>query len=214
MPDASLPQAMRRARLAAALNERGGGIALVPTAPERPRNADSDHPYRHGSDFHYLSGFDEPQAWLLVAANGHSTLLCRERHEERELWDGRRLGVDAAPAALGVDAAFDVEQLDALMPGLLANQPAVWFPFGDHPGLGAQVEGWLATVRSRARDGVACPQAVRDLAPLLGEMRLHKDDGEIATMRRAAAISAGAHARAMRFCAAHFRAGAGRGLPE
>ena len=99
MPDASLPQAMRRARLAAALNERGGGIALVPTAPERPRNADSDHPYRHGSDFHYLSGFDEPQAWLLVAANGHSTLLCRERHEERELWDGRRLGVVSDPGA-------------------------------------------------------------------------------------------------------------------
>ena len=48
----------RRNRLAAQLHAAGGGIALLPTAPERPRNADSDHPYRHDSHFHYLTGFD------------------------------------------------------------------------------------------------------------------------------------------------------------
>ena len=196
----------RRMRLARSIADAGGGVAVVPTAPERQRNSDSDHPYRHDSHFHYLTGFDEPQAWLLLGANGHSTLLCRERHPEREIWDGRRLGPEAAPAVLGVDVAFDVEQLDRTAIERLANQPAVWFPFGVHPDLQAQVDRWLATLRSRERSGVGCPQTQRDLGPLLAEMRLLKDSTEISLMRRAAQISAGAHARAMRYCAGRFRA--------
>src|SRR3982751_845253 len=58
------PFLARRRRIAAALHEAGGGVAIVPTAPERQRNSDNDHPYRHGSDFHYLTGFAEPGAWL------------------------------------------------------------------------------------------------------------------------------------------------------
>jgi Xaa-Pro aminopeptidase len=196
----------RRARLALQLREAGGGVALIATAPERQRNSDSDHPYRHDSSFHYLTGFDEPGAWLVLQASGTSALLCRERDPEREIWDGLRLGVEAAPAALGVDRAFDVAEIDAVMLDQLANQPAVWFPSGVGDTVPRRLEGWLDTLRARARSGIECPRAQRDLAPLLAEMRLHKDASEIATMRRAAQISAGAHARAMRFCGARFRA--------
>jgi Xaa-Pro aminopeptidase len=184
----------------------GGGVAVIPTAPERQRNGDSDHPYRHDSHFHYLSGFDEPQAWLLLDAGGRSALLCREKNPEREIWDGQRLGPAAAPAALGVDEGFAVEALDQVLPEWLANQSAVWFPFGTHADLQAQVDRWLAHVRQRERSGVTCPGAQRDLNLLLAEMRLVKDPTEVETMRRAAAISAGAHARAMRWCAQRFRA--------
>ncbi|HEY4066435.1 MAG TPA: aminopeptidase P N-terminal domain-containing protein [Burkholderiaceae bacterium] len=195
----------RRARLAQALREAGGGVALIATAPERQRNSDSDHPYRHDSSFHYLTGFDEPGAWLVLQASGRSILLCRERDPEREIWDGRRLGVAAAPAALGVDAALDVAAIDTLMAEQLAGQPAVWWPSGAGELVPRRLEGWLDALRARVRAGAECPSAQRDLAPLLAEMRLHKDAGEIATMRRAAQISAGAHARAMRFCGARFR---------
>jgi Xaa-Pro aminopeptidase len=196
----------RRARLARQLREAGGGVALIATAPERQRNSDSDHPYRHDSSFHYLTGFDEPGAWLVLHASGASALLCRERDPEREIWDGLRLGVEAASAALGIDRAFDVAGIDAVMLDQLANQPAVWFPSGVGDTVPHRLERWLDTLRGRARSGVECPSAQRDLAPLLAEMRLHKDASEIATMRRAAQISAGAHARAMRFCGARFRA--------
>ena len=204
----------RRQRLAAQIARQGGGIAIVPTAPERPRNGDGDHPYRHDSHFHYLTGFDEPQAWLLLDEQGRSTLLCREKNPEREIWDGMRLGPEAAPAALGVDEAHPVEALDKLAADRIADRSAVWFPFGLHAGLQARVDGWLAEVRSRERRGVQAPGAQRDLVPLLAEMRLCKDAGELDTMRRAAQISAGAHARAMRFCARHFRASPHLGLPE
>jgi Xaa-Pro aminopeptidase len=196
----------RRARLAAALRAAGGGIALIPTAPERARNADNDHPYRHDSSFHYLTGLDEPGAWLVVNANGECALGCRDANPEMEIWHGRRLGVAAAPAALGIDAAFDVDTLDAVMLERLAGQPAVWFPFGGEPATAQRVDGWLATLRARSRIGIEAPATQRDLAPLLAQLRIVKDPGELATMRRAAQISAEAHARAMRFCGARFAA--------
>ncbi|GAP34480.1 aminopeptidase P N-terminal domain-containing protein [Piscinibacter sakaiensis] len=208
-----LPCLSRRAALAARLRAAGGGVAVLPTAPARLRNGDSEYPYRGSSHFQHLTGFDEPEAWLVLDASGHSTLFLREKDPEREVWDGRRLGVDAAPQVLGVDRARPVSALDEDLPALLDGQPAVWWPFGETPGLEARVEGWLALLRGRARRGARVPEALRDLGPLVGEMRLVKDAGEIATMRRAAAISADAHRRAMRWCGARFRAGA-TAIPE
>ncbi len=199
----------RRAELAAAMARHGGGIAVLPTAPERQRNSDNDFPFRYDSHFHYLTGFGEPQAWLVLVSDGRSTLFCRAKDAEREIWDGLRLGHEAAPAALGVDAAYPLAELDTMLPKLLANQSAVWFPFGIHGGLPAQIEAWLAAVRAKERQGLECPSVQRDLNLLLDEMRLIKDAGELVTMRRAASISAGAHVRAMRFCAERSRAGAG-----
>ena len=204
----------RRARLAQALRAGGGGLAVIPTAPERPRNSDNVHPYRHDSHFHYLTGFDEPQAWLLLADSGESTLLCRSKDPDREIWDGLRLGPAAAPAALGVSAAFDIAALDTVVAERLANQAAVWFPFGLHSGLEARLEVWLAGLRAQERNGVQSPATQRDLTPLIAEMRVLKDAEELALMRRAAAISAGAHARAMRFCGARFRAAPDGCVPE
>ena len=197
-----------RARRAALARQIGpGGIALVPTAPQQQRNRDNDHPYRFDSYFHYLSGFGEPNAWLVVEGNGRSSLWCQPKNLEREIWDGYRLGPDAAPTALGVDAAYSVATLDTALPALLDGKDTVWFPYGVHAGLQARVEDWLAGVRGKARQGALAPHTQRDLCPLLDEMRLVKDASELATMRRAGAISAGAHVRAMQKCAQWLRAG-------
>ncbi|MDW5441189.1 aminopeptidase P N-terminal domain-containing protein [Polaromonas sp. SM01] len=204
----------RRAAVARALKAAGGGVALLPTAPELARNRDSDFPYRHDSYFYYLTGFDEPQGWLVIEANGRSTLFCRPKDLEREIWDGFRLGPKAAPAALGVDAAFSVETLEEKMPALLSNQQAVWFPFATHKGLETQVDGWLNQVRARVRLGAECPQSQHDLCKLLDEMRLFKDSHEIAILRRAGKISAGAHVRAMQTSAAMLRQPVKGGLRE
>jgi Xaa-Pro aminopeptidase len=199
---------IRRAALAQALQSAGGGVAIVPTAPEQQRNSDCEFPYRHDSSFHYLTGFDEPASWLVLDASGRSTLFCRDTDAQREVWDGRRLGPVDAPQQLGVSQAFSLSLLDEKLPELLAGQTALWFSFGRHPGLQARTDAWLASVRGRARSGVECPASQRDLSPLLDDMRLVKDAVELATMRRAGAISAGAHARAMRYCAHRFRGGA------
>ena len=198
----------RRAKLAAQLGEKGeGGVAIIPTAPERSRNRDSDFAYRHDSYFYYLTGFMEPNAWLVLDASGRSTLFCQPKDLEREIWDGYRLGPDAAVAALGVSAAMSVADLDAHLPKLLENQHTVWYPFATHKGLETRVDSWLNAVRARVRFGAQCPAQQRDVCGPLDEMRLIKDAHEQAVMRRASAISARAHIRAMQTSARMLRAG-------
>ena len=197
--------ATRRARLAAQLG--AGGIAIIPTAREQQRNRDSDFLFRHDSYFYYLTGFTEPQAWLVITAEGESTLFCQPKDLEREIWDGIRLGPDAAPATLGVQRALPVTELDVQLPKLLENRSTVWFPFATHDGLENRIEGWLRPVRARVRFGALCPDQQRDVCALLDEMRLVKDAPELDVMRRACAISARAHIRAMQRSAAMLRAG-------
>ncbi|AVO35958.1 aminopeptidase P N-terminal domain-containing protein [Ottowia oryzae] len=204
-PTPSAVYAARRARVAAQIG--ANAIAIVPTAPERQRNRDSDFPYRHDSYFYYLTGFTEPNAWLVITGDGRSTLFCQPKDVEREIWDGIRLGPDAAPAALGVDEAFSVNELDQRLPKLLENRAVVWYPFATHPGLETRIDGWLNQVRARVRYGALAPDTQRDLCAVLDEMRLIKDAHELATMRRASQISARAHVRAMQRSAAMLRAG-------
>ncbi|MDO5290376.1 MAG: aminopeptidase P N-terminal domain-containing protein [Pseudomonadota bacterium] len=201
--------AARRARVAAAMQQLAGdgGIAIVPTAPERNRNRDSDFPYRHDSYFYYLTGFTEPNAWLVLLGTGRSILFCQPKDPEREIWDGIRLGPQAAPAALGVDEAYTVDELDTRLPALLENTRTVWYPFATHAGLPARIDGWLQKVRARVRYGALAPDGQRDACAILDEMRLVKDAHELDIMRRAARISARAHVRAMQRSAAMLRAG-------
>jgi len=201
----TLLYAQRRARLAAQLGP--DAVAIIPTAPEHLRNRDSEFLFRFDSYFHYLSGFGEPNAWLVITSEGHTTLFCNPKDLEREIWDGLRLGPEAAPAALGVDAAYPVTDLEQRLPRLLENKTTVWYPFATHLGLEGRIDGWLKTVRSRVRFGALCPEAQRDLCALLDEMRLVKDAHEQGVMRRAAQISAGAHIRAMQLSARMLRAG-------
>ena len=201
--------AARRARLAAQLcsTQGEGGVAIIPTAPEQQRNRDSDFAYRHDSYFYYLTGFTEPNAWLVLDASGHSTLFCQPKDLAREIWDGYRLGPDAAVDALGVNTAHSVAELDTVLPKLLENQHTVWYPFATHKGLETRVDGWLNAVRARVRFGALCPAQQRDVCGPLDEMRLIKDAHEQDVMRRASAISARAHIRAMQTSARMLRLG-------
>lgn len=187
----------RRQRLAQAMDR---GIAVIPTAPEKLRNRDAGYPYRFDSYFYYLTGFAEPDAVLVMVVGDtvSSTLFCRERDPEKEIWDGFRHGPEGARERFGFDAARATGELEAQAPGLLADQPAVYCMVGADPAWDARIVGWINSVRAQARTGVVAPAEIKDVRAILDEMRLFKDQHEIATMRRAAAISAAAHRRAMR----------------
>lgn len=190
----------RRAALIAGMHARGGGVAIIPTAREVMRNRDADYPFRHDSYFYYLSGFTEPEAVIVLVAGqeNRSILFCRDKNLEREIWDGYRFGPDAARDQFGFDQAFAVDCLDKEMAQLLADAPAVFYALGHDSGRDGQVQQWLHSVRALGRSGVATPSSIIDVNVLLDEMRLFKDAGEIAIMKRAGDISAEAHCRAMR----------------
>ena len=185
----------------------GGGIAVIATAPELARNRDSDFPYRHDSDFYYLTGFEEPGATLVmkVASSGksyqlESHLFCRPKDLEREIWDGIRLGPEAAPEILGIEFAHSNQELDQKLGELLADQDAVYVRLAESAEADRRIRHWMKQVRGQARSGINPPSEFHDIETLIHEMRLFKDIHEIEIMRRAAAISARAHIRAMQAC--------------
>jgi len=193
------PFKARRERLLQQMQARGGGIALIPTAPEALRNRDTHYPYRFDSYFYYLTGFREPEAVLVLVAGDEpkSILYCRAKDEEREIWDGYRYGPDAACEAFAMDEAHPIGDLGPMLPGLLADQAALFFSLGHDAHWDQQVTAALNAARANTRSGVTAPAMVTDVRALVDEMRLVKDDSEIARMRRAAAISAEAHRQAM-----------------
>ena len=198
----------RRNALAKLIRAKSGsGIAVISTAPEVARNRDSEFPYRHDSDFFYLTGFEEPGATLVMEIKGsgknynlQSHLFCRPKDPEREIWDGIRLGPEAAPEVLGVEFAHSNQELDHKLAELLADQESVYIRLSESAEADRRLRHWMKQVRGQARSGINPPSEFHDVEALIHEMRLFKDAHEIETMRRAAAISARAHVRAMQIC--------------
>jgi Xaa-Pro aminopeptidase len=196
MHDSSTYQ-KRRNRL---MQKMQSGITVIPTAPEVERNGGTHYPYSYDSYFHYLSGFGEPEAVLVLIAGDspQSILFCREKNPEREVWDGFRYGPEVAKKEFAFDAAFPIAQVDEKLIELMGNQPALYHPVGHDPAWDVRLLGLRAQVQEKVRSGISAPNEIHDVRTLLDEMRLIKDEQEIAVMRRAANISANAHMRAMR----------------
>jgi Xaa-Pro aminopeptidase len=190
----------RSALLRSMRDHSGGGLALIPTAPEVARNRDSLYPFRQDSYFHYLSGFPEPDAVIALLADpdgDRQLLFCREKNEEREIWDGFRYGPDAAKEIFGFDEAHPIAALGERLPELASDRPALFTPLGLLEPWDRRIVQLLNDVRNRARTGVSAPEEVIDVRSMLDAMRLVKDEHEANLMRRAASISGGAHRRAM-----------------
>jgi len=194
---ASSSYSERRLRFLQQMGERA--IAIIHAAPVAIRNNDVEHDYRQDSDFFYLTGLDEPESVLILSTvHEHSAVLfVRPRNPEREVWDGPRIGVDGAKA-LGVSAAFESKLLRSKLVSYLEDAETLHFRLGVDRDRDDVVLASIEAARRRHRFGHAYPGTIVDPSLILHEMRLIKDAGEIEIMRRAAAITAEAHAAAMR----------------
>ena len=193
--------ALRRQRLAEQMDDRSA--VIVPAASLLPRNNDVEFPFRQDSDFYYLTGFDEPDALMLLTKRaGVITyhLFCLPRDPQMEIWHGFRYGPEGAKAVFGADKAGSIDELDEQMPSLLDGIAQLYFCMGSPLETEARIDMWLSAMRQQVRQGVQAPTQLTDLAPSLHDMRLIKSDGEAAVMRAAGEISAAAHVRAMQAC--------------
>ncbi|MBV1892176.1 MAG: Xaa-Pro aminopeptidase [Gammaproteobacteria bacterium] len=191
--------ARRRKELMAMIGK--DAIAIVPAAPERTRSRDTLYPYRQDSDFHYLCGFPEPEAVLVLIprrAQGQFIVFCRERDRERETWDGYRAGPEGACEQYGADDAFPITDMDEILPGLLEGKSKVYSAIGKDKEFDQRLMEWVNSIRAKARTGAVPPGEFVDLDHILHENRLFKKPAELKLMRKAAKISAEAHCRAMR----------------
>jgi Xaa-Pro aminopeptidase len=190
----------RRTQLAKQLPQ--GSLAIIAAAHEILRNGDSHYRFRQDSNFYYLSGFNEPDAVLVITGgkDSRSILFNRPRNPLEEQWNGVRLGQEGARSVLAMDAAFAIADLATELPKLLVDRGAIYYSLGKKPLLEQQIIKALTEVKSQVRRGVKAPEALVDLEPILGEMRLFKSEHELSLMRQAARISAAAHHKAMQTC--------------
>ncbi len=181
-----------------------GSAALIFAAAEATRSADSEYPYRQNSDFWYFTGFNEPEALLVLIksneSHNHSVLFNRVRDKNAEIWFGRRLGQEAAPQKLGVDRALAWSEVNAQLGQLLNGLDVVYHAQGLYPYADKIVFGALEKLRQGSRQNLSAPATLTDWRPWVHEMRLFKSPEEIEVLKRAGEISALAHTRAMEKC--------------
>ncbi len=191
----------RRQRLMSQLEENS--IAIIPSAKMVIRNRDAEHQFRQDSDFYYLTGFNEPDACLVLIPGreqGEYLMFCRERDREREIWDGYRQGPEGVVKKLGADDAFPIDDIDEILPGLIEGRTRVYSRMGALPEFDRQLMDWVNQIKAKVRTGAVPPEDFSDISHLLHDLRLIKSKQEIAIMRDAAKISAKAHIRAMQYC--------------
>ncbi len=193
----------RRQQLLAQLP--ANSVVLIAAASEQSRSRDTEYPFRQNSDFWYYTGFNEPDALLILSkdqqAHCDALLLCRDKDPLAEIWQGRRLGPAAALTTLGLKAASISEQHEQLTLAINGKN-AGYLTLGEQPALEQQLASIMQNLRQREKRGDIAPMCLHDLRPFSSEQRLIKDEAELATMRRAAQISSQAHHRAIQFCRA------------
>ncbi len=200
--DAKIDPALHRDRRQRLLNALGDGLLLLPTAAETTRNGDVLHEYRPGSDFHFLTGFPEPEAVLVAWRTGRngqrSVLFVRPRDPAREIWDGRRHGVTGAQRRFGVDEALPIGELWQKLPALVEPHRRLFHRLGGDGAFDQRLLAMFAANarRHRRRQPTAHP-AIEDPTPAIASLRLVKDAAELAAQRAAAAVTVAGHVAAM-----------------
>lgn len=187
----------RRSRILDAMPE--GSALLLATNPERNRSNDTHFRFRPASDFYYVCGFPEPEAWLLLRKGLEGpafVLFVQPKDPAREVWTGIRAGLKGAVKEYGADEAFSVEDFDSRLAELLAPANKLYFSFGRERKHEARVNNILSKVRG-GRKAELGPVCIEDSQAFLAEFRLFKTPAELEVMREGARITAEAHRLAM-----------------
>jgi Xaa-Pro aminopeptidase len=178
-------------------------IAIIPAAREQVRSRDTEYPFRQDSDFYYLSGFDEPDAVLVLLPgrrHGQFVVFCRERDASVELWHGHRAGPEGVCQKFGADDAFPIGDIDDILPGLIEGRERVYYSMGRSAGFDEKIMAWVNSIRSKEHTGAVPPGEFTDLDHMLHDLRLFKSAAEQRLLRKAGEITASAHRRAMQAC--------------
>ncbi|BBN82583.1 Xaa-Pro aminopeptidase [Pseudoalteromonas sp. A25] len=196
--------AQRRARLLSQLDKNS--VAIIPAATELTRSRDTEYPFRQDSDFFYLTNFNEPDAVLVLCKDTDeqvaSHLFCRNKDKVAEIWHGRRVGYEQAKQQYLFDESYPLSELEEQLKELVNNKRVLYYAQGTYRDFDSKVWDLLNTLRSGPKKGCRAPEIIKDIRPLVHEMRLFKSTAEVAVMRKAAQISCEAHKRAMCFAKA------------
>ncbi|MCC6954626.1 MAG: aminopeptidase P N-terminal domain-containing protein [Deltaproteobacteria bacterium] len=184
-----IPESVYAKRRREVLKRINGGVALFTANPVATLSRDRDYPFHQHTDFFYLTGFNEPEAALVLRSDGHgpsSVLFLRDSDPQRERWEGPRLGLKKARKAFQVDEVRPFVELPRKFRELVLGHPTLYY---SPAGIRAIDELVFASLRSPVESREPLPFSVTDARAILNDMRVVKDHHEIELMRRAAAIT-------------------------
>ena len=102
-----------------------GGVAIIPAAIPAIRTHNMEYTYRQNSNFYYLTGFEEPNSICVIAPDHpeHQFIMfVQPRDREREIWDGKRVGIDGAIEDFGADVGFPISEFDQKIPDYIKDK--------------------------------------------------------------------------------------------
>ena len=198
----NLPAINYQERLAQVMACLDGNALLLMAQPQAYRNSTVEAPWRQDALFYYLTGFNEPEAALLVLSNRPANeprviLFLRDKDPTAELWNGLRMGVAAAKSSLAVDEALPISDLWAKLPTLLSSSKGLYYGMGQVSENDKRVIETLRKHRLGAARNAAGMIPVMDPAHIGGALRIIKRPEEIARMRAAASITKNAFTRVL-----------------
>ncbi len=174
-------------------------IAFFSAACEVTRSNDTKYAFCQNKNFYYLTGFNEPDALLVLLKTGEnqqSILFSLPKDKSHEVWHGRRVGQKQACQFYNFEQSFVLDELTRLVPEYLNGLKQVYFCFDDS-NISQQAFTWLSQIRATIRQGVKVPEVLIDASPIINDLRLIKGANELDVMRQVNYISGLAHQRAM-----------------
>ncbi|UOF94143.1 MAG: aminopeptidase P N-terminal domain-containing protein [Bordetella sp.] len=194
--------ANRRTKLMNKINDLGGGIVIIYNSPKYQRNADIYYPYRHDSDFYYLTGFSEPNACLVLIVSDQyqrSILFCRSKDFIKDMWEGPVYGPNIAAKLFGFDEGYSIQELNKMIPNMVLNKKSIYAKLYsiNNKNILQQIQFWIHTAKKENSSEITLPTSLCDISYLLSDMRLIKDHNEISIIRKSANIAASSHIHAM-----------------
>lgn len=180
-----------------------GAIIILRSRPEYLRNGDVHHYYRQDSDFYYLSGFNEPDAVLVMLPGekgAEHILFCREADPAKMIWDGPMAGTAGAVEQYGFDQAYDIKEIDQRLPALISGCEKICFKIGEDSDFDAKLANWVKSIETRKGQKSNVPEEFMSITHVIHDMRLYKSPQEIRCMKKSADIAAAAHIRMMQAC--------------
>lgn len=195
---AAVPQSVRHERRRESVSQAFPGETLIiPTGAEQVRANDTFFRFRAGSDYAWLTGDYDPEGVLVLspAAGGHDAVLYRRPRKSKEsdeffrsaqygeLWVGRRYALDEMSTRLGIECR-DLEELEALLPQFERDKARVLRD------IDAVIDAAIAAEEAGTNED-GSPQLTRDreLAAVLSELRLVKDEWELEQLQEAVDIT-------------------------
>ena len=171
------PFNLRRNQVAKALGDTEA--LLLPSLPEFFRQPDVTYPYRQDSCFYYLTGFEEPESFLILKKS-KSILFLREKNKVKELWEGERMGVSKAKDSFKMTEVYPLSYLDEKLEKELKGIKTLIYN-KIHPDFDQKIKKLNKTILP-ARS-------------FLGTFRKLKSDEEINSLKKACEVTSYAHQR-------------------